>query len=139
MKSITCKLLFCFIYLLFSSNLFAQSGFGGYPFNPSIDIDGAISTHSSDTTDVHGQTDMDNPTFGTVTEDAFVSSEVISQTGVEYPVWEAMDSNGDVVASCTVECSVLTNGEQVCQIHYYVMSNTPGTLTEEFTIDVDSD
>jgi hypothetical protein len=50
-----------------------------------------------------------------------------------------MDSNGDVVASCTVECSVITDGSQVCQIHYYVMSDTAGTLTEEFTVDVDSD
>jgi len=80
-----------------------------------------------------------NPTFGTVTADAFVSSEVISQTEVEYPVWEAVDSNGDVVASATVECSVITDGSQVCQIHYYVMSDTAGTLTEEFTVDVDSD
>ena len=133
MKSITCKLLFCFIYLLFSSNLFAQSGFGGYPFNPSIDIDGAISTHSSDTTDVHGQTDMDNPVFDSVTV-----GDPISVVDTEYPVWEAVDSNGDVVASATVECSVITDGSQVCQIHYYVMSDTPGTLTEKFTIDVGS-
>jgi hypothetical protein len=63
----------------------------------------------------------------------------ISATGTEYTVWEIQDSNGDVVAACTVECSVITDGSQVCQIHYYVMSDTPGTLTEELTIDVDSD
>lgn len=139
MKSITCKLLFCFIYLLFSSNLFAQSGFGGYPFNPSIDIDGAISTHSSDTTDVHGQTDMDNPSFGDVTADSITVGDPISVVDTEYPIWEAVDSNGDVVASATVECSVLTDGAQVCQIHYYVMSDIAGTLTNELTIDVSSD
>ena len=80
-----------------------------------------------------------NPSFGGVTADSITVGDPISVVDTEYPVWEAVDSNGDVVASATVECSVITDGSQVCQIHYYVMSDTPGTLTEELTIDVDSD
>ena len=80
-----------------------------------------------------------NPSFGNVTADSITVGDPISVVDTEYPVWEAVDSNGDVVASATVECSVITDGSQVCQIHYYVMSDTPGTLTEEFTVDFSSD
>jgi hypothetical protein len=81
-----------------------------------------------------GDRTFDSVTVGTVT-----IGDIITETGVEKNVWAATDSNGDTVASCTVECSVLTDGSQVCQIHFYVMSDTPGTLTEELTIDVDTD
>ena len=75
-----------------------------------------------------------NAKFGTL-----AAGNQISSTGVESPVWEKMDANDDVVASCTVVCSVITDGSQVCQIKFYVMSDTPGVLTNELTIDVDTD
>jgi len=75
-----------------------------------------------------------NAKFGTL-----AAGNQISSTGVESPVWEKMDANNDVVASCTVVCSDITDGQQVCQIKFYVMSDTPGTLTNELTIDVDTD
>ena len=80
-----------------------------------------------------------NPSFGDVTADSITVGDPISVVDTEYPIWEAVDINGDVVASATVECSVLTDGAQVCQIHYYVMSDIAGTLTNELTIDVSSD
>jgi hypothetical protein len=128
-----------------------QAGAQGIPGSPPVNLSGAISTHAQAADphtgymlesnigtgasnyvqlDAGGNLDVD----GTVT-----SGDAISVVDTEYPVWEAVDSNGDVVASSTVECSVLTDGSQVCQIHFYVMSDTPGTLTEEFTIDVSSD
>lgn len=76
---------------------------------------------------------------GSVTMESASVGDPISETGVEKPWAEMRDLNGDVVASITVECSVLADGAQVCQIHFYVMSDTPGTLTNELTIDVDSD
>jgi hypothetical protein len=76
---------------------------------------------------------------GLTVEGSVTMGSPISATGTEYTIWEVKDSNGDIVAACTVECSNITDGSQVCQIHYYVMSDTAGTLTEEFTIDVDSD
>jgi hypothetical protein len=75
-----------------------------------------------------------NPSF-----DSVGVGSSISATSTEYTVWEILDSNGDVVASQTVECSNITDGSQVCQIHFWVMSDTAGTLTKEFTIDTDTD
>lgn len=77
--------------------------------------------------------------FETDTGVLVLSTSTVSATGTEYVVWAIPDSNGDIVAMSTVECSVITDGSQVCQIHYWVMSDTAGTLTEEFTIDIASD
>ena len=68
-----------------------------------------------------------------------IPASTVAATGTEYLVWAIPDSNGDIVAMSTVECSVITDGSQVCQIHYWVMSDTAGTLTEEFTVDTASD
>lgn len=86
----------------------------------------------------------DNGTTTTTDRSVVVTStiatgEVVSEITTEYKVWEVKDSNGDVVASCVVTCSVITDGSQVCEIKYYVMSDTAGSLTNEFSVNVDSD
>jgi hypothetical protein len=65
--------------------------------------------------------------------------DTITQTGVEYDVLVIRAADDGELGKITFECSVLTDGSEVCQFHFYVVSDTPGTLTEEFTIDVDSD
>ena len=63
----------------------------------------------------------------------------VTSTGVEYEVLHVRAADDGKLGQITFECSVLTDGSEVCQWHFYVVSDTPGTLTEEFTIDVDSD
>jgi hypothetical protein len=69
-----------------------------------------------------------NPTFESVT-----MGSAISAINVEKTIWEVKDSNGDVVASCTVVCSDITDGSQDCSIKFYVM--VAGTLTLDSTLD----
>jgi len=57
----------------------------------------------------------------------------ISEVNVEKPVWEVKDDNDAVVASCTVVCSNITDGSQVCAIKFYTM--IAGTLTLVQTLD----
>ena len=83
---------------------------------------------------------IDNGTTTSTTRSVVIGgSNPITSTGVEYEVWSIQDTNGDKVARMTVECSNITDGSQVCHIHFYVMSDPAGTLTEEWTIDVDTD
>jgi hypothetical protein len=57
----------------------------------------------------------------------------VAAINVAKEVWAVRDSNGDVVASQTVECSDITDGAQDCSIKTYVM--IAGTLTLVQTLD----
>lgn len=59
--------------------------------------------------------------------------DAISEEDTEKAVWELIDSNGDIVASMTVECSDLTDESQDCEIKYYIMIG--GSLVVALTLD----
>jgi hypothetical protein len=62
----------------------------------------------------------------------FDTGIAVSVINTEYTIWDIEDSNGDVVAKCTVECSNITDGSQDSEIHFYRM--IAGTLTKVLTV-----
>lgn len=99
-----------------------------------VDTEGSITNSSTDCPSgncVEGDLSVDGQVtiLGALSADTISTTQTVDSVGVEYVVWSIKDLNGDVVAAQTVECSVLTDGGQVCVIHNYVMNDTPGTLS----------
>jgi len=91
--------------------------------------DGPQIKHNSDVLEVRNDADND---YLPVKAASFETDTVVSVVDTEYTIWDIEDSNSDVVAKCTVECSNITDGSQESEIHFYRM--IAGTLTKVHTI-----